>query len=130
LKINTLQKYIGIPYKHLGRGVKGLDCWGLLCLFYQQEKGIELPSYVDEYDGRASIAKAINDNLGTWQWTDKPQFGDLMVFNILGLPIHTAIYLGCGNFLHSFQNTNSCIERINSISWQRRLKGYYRWAKT
>ncbi len=32
----------GIPYRHNGRSYDGVDCWGLIYLFYK-ELGVELP---------------------------------------------------------------------------------------
>jgi len=36
-------KYIGLPYEISGRTVGGVDCWGLICLVYENEFGITLP---------------------------------------------------------------------------------------
>ncbi len=36
------KKLTGIPYKHNGRNTKGVDCWGVVFLFFK-ELGIELP---------------------------------------------------------------------------------------
>ena len=35
-------KYLGIPYKHGGGDSDGINCYGLIKLFYAQEFGIEL----------------------------------------------------------------------------------------
>lgn len=129
----NLRKYIGLPYSPKGRDTTGLDCWGLVRLFYKQELGIDVPSYVQDYSDpsdRQSVSSAILDNLKFWKKRDKPEYGDLLVFNILGLPLHTAVYIGNGDFLHAFKNTNSCIERLSSITWRRRLVGVYRWQTT
>lgn len=128
-----LAKYIGIPYKSKGRSAAGVDCYGLLYLLYRDMFNIEIPSYVDEYvDAKHSktVSDAIIDNLHNWREVQKPEFGDLLVFNVLGLPTHTAMYINGGNFVHSFMGTDTCIERINSITWKRRLQGVYRWVKT
>lgn len=37
-------KYLSIPYKHLGSDFTGVDCLGLVRLFYKTELKIELPS--------------------------------------------------------------------------------------
>ena len=35
------EKYLGIPYRHRGRSLKGLDCWGLVVLVYK-DFGIDI----------------------------------------------------------------------------------------
>ena len=129
----NVAKYIGIPYGAKGRTYEASDCFGLVYLFYHDTLGLNIPSYSTDYthsEHRQSVADAIVDNLPNWVKVDEPEYGDMLVFNILGLPIHTGIYLGCNNFLHSFMKTNSCIERLDSITWNRRLHGAYRWQKT
>ena len=44
---STARQFLGIPYRHGGRDRKGLDCLGLVHLFYQ-ELGIKIP----DTDGR------------------------------------------------------------------------------
>jgi len=29
-----IEKYLGVPYRHRGRAMDGLDCWGFLKLAY------------------------------------------------------------------------------------------------
>lgn len=44
-----IDHYIGIPYKLGGRTTAGIDCYGLVKLVYERERGIVLPDWsVDE----------------------------------------------------------------------------------
>lgn len=43
--MHPISEYIGMKYAHGGRGPIFFDCWGLLCAFYKEKKGIELPSF-------------------------------------------------------------------------------------
>lgn len=127
----NLDRYIGLKFIPKGRTIEGIDCWGLVRLFYKDEFGVELPSYSDEYESpthRQSVSEAIKANLGNWTAVSSPNFGDVLVFRILGLPLHTGIYIGNGNFIHSYKNTNSCIERLKSVNWENRVLGIYRWS--
>lgn len=123
--------YIGIPYKERGRGRDGLDCWGLVCLMYA-DMDIDVPSYLHDYITSSdidSVATAINKNKAHWRKVEAPDVGDVLVFNIMGFPCHVGVYVGQGDFIHSFRGTAVCVERLNSISWTRRLSEVYRWQR-
>ena len=44
------EKYLGIPFKHLGRSWGGVDCYGLLLLYYREELGITIADWEYEPD--------------------------------------------------------------------------------
>lgn len=121
-----LADFIGIPYRPLGRDKSGTDCWGLVSLYYRAALGIELPDYT-YLNTRDSIFSAILGNLSAWELREPIEANDVLLFRIFGIPYHVGIYLGDGDFLHSFNGTESCIERLNSINWKPRLLGAYRW---
>ena len=81
----NIQKYIGLPYKDNGRDITGIDCWGLVRLYYKQELDIELPSYVDQYIGLTStnIKESIISYRDNWDKVEIPQLNDLILFRIL-----------------------------------------------
>ena len=125
-------KYIGLPYKEKGRDVTGVDCWGLVCLYYREELGIELPSYQEEYDSPddPNVIRAISLYKDSWELTTTPSEGNVVIFNILGEPRHIGIYLGNNKFLHSREGSDSVIDSIASPRWASRLEGTYKYAET
>jgi hypothetical protein len=120
-------KYIGIPYLENGRSTSGLDCWGLVRLFYKQEFNIELPSYVEEYSGSydPKLPETIENYKDSWTKTCAPKLGDVCLFNMLGEPTHVGIYLGENKFLHARQDQASVIESTQRPIWRNRLEGIY-----
>ena len=44
-----ITKYLGIPYKNMGRDLEGLDCWGLVLALYKDILKIDLPDTIDNY---------------------------------------------------------------------------------
>lgn len=125
-----MNSYIGIPYQNRGRDYNGCDCWGLVQLWYRNELGIEIPDYLWAYTSAEdfdSVADAINENKKTWRLVDEPKYGDVLVFKIKGIPIHVGIKQRGDDFLHAFQGTQSCLERLSSVAWTRRLTEVYRW---
>ena len=128
-----MKSYIGIPYLNRGRDREGVDCWGLVQLWYQEQLAVAVPDYLWAYtsaEDHGSVAGAINEHKVQWLKVEgEPQYGDVLVFNIMGHPIHVGIMLEGGDFLHAFKGTQSCRERLSSLSWSRRLLEVYRWAK-
>ena len=124
----NLSNYIGIPYKDKGKDFEGLDCFGMVQLYYKLEKNVILPEYLYSSSmNDNSVALAISVNKKTWESVSIPDKDDIIVFNIKGLPLHTGIYLGDGDFLHSFGGTDTCIESLDSLRWNKRIEGFYRW---
>ena len=121
-------KYIGLPYKDNGRDIDGIDCWGLVRLYYKQELNIDLPSYTDEYDGPydTNVTRAIGLYKDSWNKTNTPSVGDVVLFNIYGEPAHVGVYIGNNKFIHSRENKDSVIESLNSVKWNKRLEGIYK----
>jgi cell wall-associated NlpC family hydrolase len=125
----NIGRYIGLPYADRGRG-PAYDCFGLVKHFYKEELGLDVADHLSAYTSSSdseSVSKAINTYKSEWVKVDKPSQYDILLFNIMGFPTHVGIYLNSSDFLHSFQGTNSCIERFNSVTWNRRLQGIYQW---
>ena len=122
-------KYIGLPYKNNGRDAAGVDCWGLVCLFYKDELGIELPSYIDDYVGPndPSVVSLVNSYKDQWTSTTTPNVGNVVLFNILGEPTHVGVYVGNNKFLHARDGKDVVIESLNNVKWTKRLEGIYEY---
>lgn len=125
-----LTKFIGLPYKDHGRSREGMDCWGMCVLFYREVFQVELPLLTDEYlsaeDGE-SVAGCVDKARVRWLEVQEPEFGDVLLFRIMGWPTHVGIYIGNGDFLHALKGSNSCIDRIRSLTWKSRHIRTYRW---
>jgi cell wall-associated NlpC family hydrolase len=121
-------KYIGLPYKFGGRDAAGLDCLGLVQMFYLDEFGIELPEYLygEEFKSE-QCAQAIERGEfdGNWRRVNDAQYGDLLVYRVMGQPTHVAVDAGNGLLLHAFQGRNTCLEPLEA--WAHRLMGRFRW---
>jgi cell wall-associated NlpC family hydrolase len=126
--------YIGLPFKEHGRDrQEGLDCWGLVRLALQEQYRIQLPSYRFEYkDTKASseISEIIKREAASgWRKIEKGQedVGDVIVLYMRGAPMHVGLVIGGGYMLHIEKHINSTIERYESLAWQERVHGFYRY---
>lgn len=126
----NLARYQNLEYEDCGRGPK-YDCWGLTQFFYHEEFGIALPSYVGAYCSSLEgeeVSKLIANESATSMWREvsSPQFGDVVILRVRGLPWHCAVMVENNRFLHIVKGINSCIERLDSSLWNRRIDGYFR----
>lgn len=125
----NITKYIGIPFKPLGRNEKGCDCWGLARLVYKNELGIDLPSmqYAEKFDPK-ELTELIEE--GATQWVSIP-FGSELPGDVLilrSINPHVGVVIDKRNMLHIQATTNACIARFDSVAWNKRIIGIYRHA--
>jgi len=127
-----IKDYIGIPFENKGRG-KACDCWGLVRRIYEEQFGISLPSFVDEYSNaldRKDIHAVVGYEKEHPFWIKinkgKEEFGDMVIFNIGNLPVHVGLVMTNNRMLHVEKGINSCLEHYNKMRWRNRLEGFYR----
>jgi len=126
-----MRKYLNLKYKNLGRDLSGVDCYGLLYLIYKQELNIELPDFVSlqyQKEWYKQEQNVILDNIWSqWEQVSFPfkKFDALLFkFNSKLIVNHCGIYVGDGKFIHIYENTTSCINRLEG-PWQTAFyKGY------
>ncbi len=127
--MNTL---IGIPYQSKGRVPEtGLDCWGLLRVFYARYMGVWLPSYSDEYENafdNASSSSAIENHINEWIEVSDPQYGDAVLLRLEGRACHVGVYIGNNQMIHTQAGHDSVVDRLDGMRWKNRIKGFYRLA--
>lgn len=131
--IIDVRRFIGIPYRHKACGWDGVDCWGLVRLFYREQFSIELPDYngrIGSFNDSDVTAAAVNHALKVHSWSRALRFDELgvvLVLRILGQPAHVGVSLGSGQFLHCMRGCNSVVENIDRSPWDARIMGHYRW---
>lgn len=117
-----------VPFLIGGRDRSGWDCWGLLRAVYAEQFGIELPLFAGEYETAEdyeAIGLLYEQEVGSWEQVTQPREGDAVWMSVLGQPSHVGVYLSGPSLLHALP-TGTRIDRINSHSWQRRIRAYYR----
>jgi len=126
-----LRSYITVPFKEKGRSKNGWDCWGVAYVMYKEFLNINLPLYLDDY-----VSTSEKDVLGIliegqleamWQEVEKPAPFDIVNIRLQGRPMHIGVYIGSGRFIHALEKNGTVIERIDSIIWENRIVGYYRY---
>ena len=130
MRPHDLNEYVGLPFRLGGRTRDGIDCYGLLRLVYSEQLGIELPAYAGEYvDGteRTELAAIVSGGLESdWEPVERPFTGDAVVTRVIGQPTHVGVYIEPDRMLHIRREAGSCIERLGSSAWSRRVEGFFR----
>ena len=127
-----IQAVFKMPYKFGGRTKEGIDCWGLVLMAYKDLFDIDIPSYEEtawSVSNTTMTAEDIKSHLETsapFQEVLEPQYGDFVLINILGNPIHIGLMMSGTHMLHISEKVGVAYEDIRGIKWKRRVKGFYR----
>lgn len=126
-KMAIVKKYQGIPYKNRGRGMDGIDCWGLIVNIYA-DYGVQvfdLQDYEQEWARRGK--NIILDNYyENWQKVTAPQLGDVLLFRWpRDVVSHAGFFLDKGRFLQA--SINGVIVSMLDAQWRARLHGAFRY---
>ena len=130
--MTALAQLIGIPYKDHGRDLTGVDCYGMVKLYYALAHKTVLPEYKFHYassadQGECQSAIKVGQGDGNWVPDVVIEPGNILLFNIAGKMCHCGVAIGAEYFLHCLPGRNSCIESLAAISWANRLAGVYKW---
>lgn len=133
------QDYITLQFKDGGRTRPNVDCWGLVCLVYKEQLGIELPHY-GEIGAKEllSIARTVNANVigDDWEKTTSPNVFDVVVMSahdrvngkISRVNAHVGIMVDERKVLHIEDGAGACIVDIQSPMLKNRVVGVYEYA--
>jgi probable lipoprotein NlpC len=130
--IDIFNKYIGLSYKERGRDFDGVDCYGIVYLIFKEEKGIELPDFLElNYQknwselGKNHILESITDDWIKVGENDYRRF-DVHIFqDAYGVAAHTGLNIGHGKFIHVLDQRPSDVGKLEL--WKRILHGTMRY---
>jgi len=125
-------EFIGIPWAKYGTDyTTGVDCVGLVFLFYRDHLQVYLPPIPEfEFNSPNPAHKDLVINFLTrasFCQVDSPQFGDIITFGPSPLAgEHVGIFYDALTVLHVRENKSSALEKINRIG---RPTAFYRLGK-
>lgn len=131
-KINKIaKKYVGAPFKHAGRDISGIDCWGLFIRVYE-EIGVKLWDTDEIYNE-------------SWNWKDKSlfienyhkqwrkierseirPFDGVLFRNMCGVATHVGIIVSRFRFMHAVKGVGVITTSIADINWEPKIEGFFR----
>ena len=130
-KKQKYQQYLNIPYKHLGRDRKGLDCYGLLLLYYKEILGYEIKDWYYEENWSKKGQNFFLEKYKDFHFVrvNVPIKNDVVLFCMdihCPIPNHLSIVVEAPNVALSAEKSGVCLIDINRPIWKRRIQGYYR----
>lgn len=126
-----VKKYVGIPFVSNGRTMEGCDCYGLVRLVLQNEYGIALPEFSDNYDDANNVRETVllfskHRPVILAEKLPCPQEKALVIITEHGVAAHIGIVAGGGCILHTGYKTGCICQRETHPGIRSRIEGYYR----
>ena len=132
--VAAARAYIGVPFRHAGRSMQGVDCIGLL-LCAAHDAGVT--TYDETHYGTAvdtdrlrrqieEVCALVWSPVDTDDPRDEAQPGDVLLFQVMASPQHTGMFTGEG-FVHAYQGVGYVVETPLEGRWLRRVVAVYRW---
>ncbi len=120
-----LSKYIGIPYKHKGRTLAALDCWGLILMIYK-DLGFELRDSEDyEMEGHLKGQDYFQPKDEWIKCSVAGPYDVALFVNTHGIAYHAGVVTPDHRLIHCAKNTGVAIMNLNSVLKMIQLDGYY-----
>lgn len=140
MNLSRIEYLFYIPFVEHGRDENGIDCWGLVYLFYKDFFGINLNPYKDDYYFfernicKEDVQKVINKEFmtGNWMYKDDPEFGDVVILTLAGRPFHAGIVVDDkkGKMIHCLNKIGVCQDNFNDHKYKNRIEGFYKYVGT
>ena len=116
----SIDNYIGAPWKIHGRTPAGIDCYGLLIVYYRLVLNIELPDFI--YDDVNEKQRLIALHRTNWIQVKEPEEHCAVLMTRRDEPWHIGIYLVGDKILHARRDIGVVIEPIANC---RKMSSYY-----
>jgi cell wall-associated NlpC family hydrolase len=139
--MSALDFYMTLPFKPKGRdAATGVDCWGLVRLFYQRELGISLESFEGTSVTNLSlISDLVRKHRDTWERVAEPQINDVVLMKartadgsykrVLSSHLGVVIRMSQSTLgiLHSEHGIGTHVDALSSLRISHRILEYRRY---
>jgi cell wall-associated NlpC family hydrolase len=117
---------LGKRFEYGANGPEAYDCKSLIVKLYKRQ-GIQFPNY-NSSDDPAIQSESFAEGLAKYAIKlDKPEAACMVMFQIVSPYVsHVGMMLDEVRFIHITKGTKVSVERIDSLTWERKLKGFYR----
>lgn len=118
---------LGKSFAWGGRGPDHFDCYGL-CIELARRNGQSIPDSVWSEEPAEIDALMSQYETKGFIKVETPQAGDFVGFRLRPPYMsHVGMMLNQYEFIHITKGTKVSRERVDSLQWNRKVAGYYRW---
>jgi len=123
--IHATRSFLGVPFRHQGRSVEGLDCAGLLVLAHRVCGLVapDLAGYARIPDGRSLKALIETSDVIAKSTLYTP--GAIVLFRFRNEPQHVGLSTG-ETLIHSYSQVGKVVEHNWDKLWLTRVVGSYK----
>lgn len=124
---SSIDRYVGLPWRDGGRDFDGVDCYGLVWLWFRHEVGLRLPRFDHAYANaadRSETAPLIEAGCAAWRSVAiRP--GAVALVRRGRDPAHVALVAPGRRLLHIDKRDGlSCLVPLTE-AWRRRMVGCF-----
>ena len=123
----NIRDLIGVPYKVHGRGLDGLDCYGVVIEIYRM-LGIKIPDYFYDDINPETMKKLFTNGECDYRLNvkkiEQPKMWCIVYFK-LPKNNHLGVYVGEGKVIHSDQTFGVHISDIRNF--KNVIEGFYEY---
>ena len=126
---NIVEQYLGIQYKEFGRDRTGLDCYGLILLFYNEQLNIKLPDFHKDHEDKTFTFSSIKQTCWSlFKRIESPKKYDLAAFTQLGgkLTNHIGIMIDDNSFLHVPKDQMVVVNKLSHRQYEKAFRGFFK----
>jgi cell wall-associated NlpC family hydrolase len=126
--------YIGIPFRSMGRGKDGLDCYGLVKLMWYELRGITLPDWSASIQDRDLITDQFENHLleemkeGKAIPLDEPEDWAIVYVDRKRKASHMGVFLH-GGIIHCDEHVGVVYQSLSSFEALHPKLRFYRWQR-
>jgi cell wall-associated NlpC family hydrolase len=133
--VNWAAGYVGIPFADVGFDRSGLNCWGLVCLVFSEQLGIDLPRHdtltAAQLAGAAREIRRNAEGGGPWRKVEQPIDFDVVLMLVddpkgRAMPSHVGLAVGPGRILHAERGHGTVCVSTRHVSVRERILGVWR----
>lgn len=129
--MSWVNSYVGLPFKRDGRDRNGVDCYGLICLVYKEQLGIELNPFSGIFVDQApktmlEVARIMNKDRDNWNNPASIGPFDMLQLRTGKHAFHVGLAVDKRKFIHVEEGIDAVLEDLNSPLWKNRVEWIYR----
>lgn len=100
IKLEFINKMIGVPWRNRAIGFDATDCWGLVLLYFSEVLKVKIPVY-DAFSSGEDFDRCFNHEVSNWELTGNPDENIVFTAYKNGRPCHVGVCINKTHAIHA-----------------------------